>query len=50
MQPWVARTAEEGMETVTMDRLVAGLIGLGVTLFLVVGLCVWVWTWLLGCA
>lgn len=35
---------------VTMDQLVYGLLGLGVTLFLVVGLCVWVWTMLLGCA
>ena len=24
--------------------------GLGVTVFLVVGLCVWVWTMLMGCA
>lgn len=50
MQPWIARTPEEGMETVTLDHLVYGLIGLGLTLFAAVGVCVWVWTVILGCA
>ena len=46
MTTWTTRPTDEA----GMDQLVYGLIGLGVTLFLVVGLCVWVWTMLLGCA